>query len=63
MVAEKMFPDGPGPLSIVGVGDGGRDGAVSGPAGLLAELTASEKTVHADFYNGFGDLFDDDDLN
>ena len=58
-----MFPDGPGPLSFVGVGDGVRDGAAGGPAGLLAGLTASEKTVHADFYNGFGDLFDDDDLS
>ena len=40
-----------------------RDGVAGGPAGLLSELTASEKTVHADFYNGFGDLFDDNDLN
>ena len=39
-----------------------RDG-VGGPAGLLSDLTASDKTVHADFYNNFGDLFDDNDLN
>ena len=39
-----------------------RDGTSSGPAGLLAELTASGKTVHADFYNRFEDLYDDDDL-
>ena len=62
-MAEKIFPDGPGPLNFVGIGEGVRDGSTSGPAGLLAELTASEKTVHADFYNGFGDLFDDDDLS
>ena len=39
-----------------------RDG-LAGPAGLLSDLTANEKTVHADFYNNFGDLFDDNDLN
>ena len=39
-----------------------RDGTSSGPAGLLAELTANGKTVHADFYNRFEDLYDDDDL-
>ena len=59
MVADEMFPDGPGPLDFVDVEDGVgvsfprlppapipqvRDG-VSGPAGLLSELTASEKTV------------------
>ena len=63
MVADEMFPDGPGPLDFVDVEDGVRDGVAGGPAGLLSELTASEKTVHADFYNGFGDLFDDNDLN
>ena len=30
---------------------------------LPSELTDSDKTVHADFYNGFGDLNDDNDLN
>ena len=49
--------------SIKGLPRQVRDGAAGGPAGLLSELTASEKTVHADFYNGFGDLFDDNDLN
>jgi hypothetical protein len=28
----------------------------------LDELTSSHKTVHKDFYNNFGDLFDDTDL-
>jgi len=62
MVADEMFPDGPGALDFVDVEDGVRDG-LSGPAGLLSDLTANEKTVHADFYNKFGDLFDDNDLN
>jgi len=58
MVADEMFPDGPGALDFVDVEDGVRDG-LSGPAGLMSDLTANEKTVHADFYNKFGDLFDD----
>ena len=39
-----------------------RDG-LGGPAGLLSDLTANEKTVHADFYNSFGDIFDDNNLD
>ena len=75
MVADEMFPDGPGPLDFVDVEDGVRNilgtecrhfssvsfnisvvvtinrfvpqvrDGVTGPAGLLSELTASEKTV------------------
>ncbi|KAL1426471.1 hypothetical protein MTO96_018302 [Rhipicephalus appendiculatus] len=30
--------------------------------GLLMDLAANEKSVHADFYNDFDDLFDDEDL-
>ena len=61
-MAEKIFPDGPGPLNFVNNGKGMRDGTSSGPAGLLAELTANVKTVHADFYNRFEEFYDDDDL-
>jgi hypothetical protein len=39
-----------------------RDG-LGGAAGLLSDLTANEKTVHADFYNSFGDIFDDNNLD
>ena len=49
-------------LILITVNSQVRDG-LSGPAGLLSDLTANEKTVHADFYNKFGDLFDDTDLN
>ena len=59
---EKIFADGRGRLNFVNNEKGMRDGTSSGPAGLLAELTASGKTVHADFYNRFEDLYDDDDL-
>jgi hypothetical protein len=37
--------------------------SVGGPAVLLNDLTANDKTVHADFFHNFGDLFDDNDLN
>ena len=40
--------------------------AVSGNnpnSALLSELTNSDRTVHADFYNNFGDLFDDKNLD
>ena len=52
-----MFPDGPGAgLDFADVEDVVRDNS------LLSDLTASDKTVHADFFNNFGDLFDDNDL-
>nr|XP_014341160.1 PREDICTED: myeloma-overexpressed gene 2 protein isoform X1 [Latimeria chalumnae] len=33
-----------------------------GSSGLLMDLAANEKAVHADFFNDFEDLFDDDDI-
>jgi hypothetical protein len=62
MMVDEMFPDGPGNLDYVDAEDGIRDG-VGGPAVLLNDLTANDKTVHADFFHNFGDLFDDNDLN
>ena len=65
MVADEMFPDGPGAgVDFGDVEDVVRDvsAGAGGPAGLLNDLTASDKTVHADFFNNFGDLCDDDDL-
>ena len=55
-----MF-DGPGgQMDVVD----SEDSVMAGPASsLLSELTANERTVHADFQNNFGDLFDDSDLN
>ena len=36
----------------------------TGPASsLMSELTSSDRTVHANFYNNFGDLFDDKNLD
>ncbi|KAF2350694.1 Myeloma-overexpressed 2-like, partial [Trinorchestia longiramus] len=51
VVADEMFPEGAGPYMDI-------DEA----GGLLMDLTANEKAVHADFPNTFPDLFDDDDL-
>ena len=57
MVADEMFPVGPGAgLDFADVEDVVRDNS------LMSDLTASDKTVHADFFNNFGDLFDDNDL-
>ncbi|KAF7243194.1 COP9 signalosome complex subunit 9 [Varanus komodoensis] len=33
-----------------------------GSTGLLMDLAANEKAVHADFFNNFEDMFDDDDI-
>ena len=30
---------------------------------MLSDLTAKDKIVHSDFYNNFGDLYDDSDLS
>uniref|UniRef100_A0A2K6ULE5 COP9 signalosome complex subunit 9 n=1 Tax=Saimiri boliviensis boliviensis TaxID=39432 RepID=A0A2K6ULE5_SAIBB len=37
-------------------------GLAGGSTGLLMDLAANEKAVHADFFNDFEDLFDDDDI-
>ena len=59
-MVDEMF-DGPGgQMDVVDSEDSVMTGPVSS---LLSELTANERTVHADFYNSFGDLFDDKDLN
>lgn len=58
-MVDEMF-DGPGgQMDVVDSEDSVMTGPVSS---LLSELTANERTVHADFYNNFGDLFDDKDL-
>ena len=59
-MVDEMF-DGPGgQMDVVD----SEDSVMAGPASsLLSELTANERTVHADFQNNFGDLFDDSDLN
>ncbi|XP_008963886.1 COP9 signalosome complex subunit 9 isoform X2 [Pan paniscus] len=51
---DEMFPEGAGPY--VDLDEAG------GSTGLLMDLAANEKAVHADFFNDFEDLFDDDDI-
>ncbi|XP_065216804.1 COP9 signalosome complex subunit 9 [Planococcus citri] len=52
-VADEMFSDGIG--SINELDDSGNTNVI------LMDSSAIDKTVHADFFNDFEDLFDDDD--
>ncbi|NWU95139.1 CSN9 protein, partial [Upupa epops] len=54
---DEMFPEGAGPYVDLDEVPGG-----GGSTGLLMDLAANEKAVHADFFNDFEDLFDDDDI-
>lgn len=54
IVADEMFPEGAGPYMDLE--------EAGGSTSLLMDLTANEKAVHADFFNEFEDLYDDDDL-
>jgi len=51
-----MFPDGGGG-PYMDLDEAG------GTTGLLMDLAANEKSVHADFFNDFEDIFDDEDLS
>lgn len=54
VAADEMFPDGGG--SFMDLDEAG------GTSGLLMDLAANEKSVHADFFNDFEDIFDDENL-
>lgn len=56
VVVDEMFPDGQYDGDEASVG-------TSSSSVQLMDITATEKAAHSDFYNKFGDLFDDDDLN
>ncbi|XP_052570992.1 COP9 signalosome complex subunit 9-like [Peromyscus californicus insignis] len=51
---DEMFPEGARPYVDLA--------EVGGSTGLLMDLAANEKAVHADFLNDFEDLFDDDEV-
>ena len=51
-VADEMFSDG---MGVSEMDDSGNTNVV------LMDSSAIDKTVHADFFNDFEDLFDDDD--
>lgn len=55
VVADEMFPDGEISDEVAV--------ETSSSSMQLADLTANEKMVHADFYNKFDDLFDDENLD
>ncbi len=50
-VADEMFSDG---MGISEMDDSGNTSVV------LMDLSTNEKTVHANFFNDFDDLFDDE---
>lgn len=54
IAADEMFPEGVGTYMDLEESGGSNN--------LLMDLAANEKAVHADFFNDFEDLFDDDDL-
>jgi hypothetical protein len=56
---DEMFSDAD--LMDVGPVGGNKEGGTQ-PADLAAKLEAEGKTVHANFFNNFGDLFDDTNL-
>ncbi|GAB6019873.1 COP9 signalosome complex subunit 9 [Chamberlinius hualienensis] len=56
VVADEMFPEGAGPYMDL-------EEAGGSSVQLLMDLAANEKSVHADFFNEFDDLFDDEDLH
>lgn len=39
------------------------NGAQAPAANMINELASNDRAVHGDFYNKFGDLFDDQDLD
>ncbi|XP_045746306.1 COP9 signalosome complex subunit 9-like [Mirounga angustirostris] len=49
---DEMFPEGAGPYVDLD--------KAGGSTGLLMDLAANEKAVHADFLNNFEDLYCDD---
>nr|XP_051710331.1 COP9 signalosome complex subunit 9-like [Oryctolagus cuniculus] len=54
LAVDKMLPEPAAPyVDLNGEGDS---------SGLLMHLEAIEKAVHADCFNDFEDLFDDDDV-
>ncbi|XP_005176984.1 COP9 signalosome complex subunit 9 [Musca domestica] len=52
LAADEMFPEGGGYMDMEESG---------GSSAILMDLASNEKHVHADFYNDFDDLFDDED--
>ncbi|XP_031616761.1 COP9 signalosome complex subunit 9, partial [Contarinia nasturtii] len=53
IVADEMFPEHGGPFMELD--------EAGGSSGLLMDLAANEKDVHADFFNDFEDLCDEEE--
>jgi len=56
VVADEMFPEGAGAFMDMDEVGG------SGSSALIMDLTSNDKFVHADFFNDFEDLMDEEDL-
>jgi len=54
VAVDEMFPEGANFMEL---------DEPTGPSGLLLDLAANDKDVHADFYNDFEDLFDEEGNN
>ncbi|XP_037950172.1 COP9 signalosome complex subunit 9 [Teleopsis dalmanni] len=52
VAADEMFPEG----GFIDLEDSGT------AAVMLMDIATNDKQVHADFYNDFGDLFDDSEV-
>lgn len=56
VVVDEMFPEGAySDMDEVSVG--------TSSSTQMMDIAANEKSLHADFYNNFDDLFDDNDLD
>lgn len=55
VAADEMFPEEAGPFMDLE--------EAGGSSGLLMDLAANEKDVHADFFNNFDDLCDEEEEN
>ncbi|XP_030372110.1 COP9 signalosome complex subunit 9 homolog [Scaptodrosophila lebanonensis] len=51
LAVDEMFPEGAGYMDMEESGSA---------TGMMMDLPTNEKHVHADFYNDFDDLFDED---
>ncbi|XP_033229164.1 COP9 signalosome complex subunit 9 [Belonocnema kinseyi] len=54
LVVDEMFPEGPGPFMDLEMPGGSNR--------LFVDVSFDDKAVHADFFNDFDDLYDDEDL-
>ncbi|XP_014217770.1 COP9 signalosome complex subunit 9 [Copidosoma floridanum] len=62
LVADEMFPEGAGRFMSFEMISDNMEEMAGGSNSIMIDIGTDEKAVHADFFNKFEDLFDDDDL-